>query len=109
MDDPIEEIVIRRVQLKEKHRPFEIHIGKPVQVDWLAVTHATSKRLESFNLVFFRADGSPIDWAQFDTLEIALDQAHAIAGVELSEWEPGNVRSGNEDGSINWEDVSRAP
>ena len=109
MDDPIEEVVIRRVWLKEMPRPFEIHVGKLVQVDWLAVTHETSKRLESFNLVFFSADGSPIDWAQFDTLEIALDQAHAIVGVQSSEWEPCNVRIANEDGSISWEEVSRVP
>ncbi|MEI7729064.1 MAG: hypothetical protein WCO56_05815 [Verrucomicrobiota bacterium] len=105
MDDPIKEIVIRRVRLKDEHRPFEIHIGQLVEVDWLAVTHATSNQRDSFNLVFFRFDGFVIDWVQYDTLAIALDQAHAIAGVEASEWEQCNAEITNEDGRVSWEEV----
>ncbi len=111
MTNTIREIVIRRVQLRQELKPVEIYAGDPptpIDPDWLAITHATgAKGLESYNLVFFRFDGTPITWEQFDTLRIALDQAHAIVGVDCSEWAACGVEITNEDGSISWDDVTR--
>ena len=109
MNDAIRETVVRRVRLTEKHRPFEIDVGRLVQPDWLAITHATGKNIDSFNLVFFGGDGNPIDWVQYDSVEIALDQAHAMIGVERSEWESCKAEIANNDGRIRWEEIQNGP
>ncbi len=112
MSDSIREIVVRRVQLRQDLKPVEIYVGdppRPIDPDWVAITHATGEKgLESYNLVFFRFDGTPITWEQFDTLRIALDQAHAIVGVDWSEWTPCRVEIMHKDGSISWDDVTRS-
>ena len=105
MTNGIREIMIRRVRVTENHKPFEIQIGRFVQPAWLAITHATGKNVESFNLVFFANDGSPIDWCQYDTLQIAMDQAHAMVGVERSAWERCNAEITNDNEKIRWEDT----
>lgn len=41
-------------------------------------------------------------------LEIALDQAHAIVGIEHSKWESCHVEITDQDGRISWEEVTNA-
>ena len=106
MADQIRELLIRRVWLQEKYRPFEIHDGKPIEVDWMAITHAATRRLESFNLTFLRSDGHVIDWTQFDALDIALDRARAIVGVEWSEWQRCSIPIMSMYDRVSWEDAS---
>lgn len=111
MSDPLREIVLRRVRLRDNLKPVEIYIGEPplpIEPDWVAITHGFSRRLDGYNLVFFRLDGTMITWEQFETLEIALDQAHAIVGIEHSEWEACHVEITDEDGSISWEEVTNS-
>ena len=103
------ERVLRRVRLREDLKPVQIYMGDPlapINPDGVAVTHATDGNNESFNLVFFHFNGTPITWEQFETLEIAVDQAHSIVGIDHSEWESCNVEILNEDGTIAWADIS---
>src|SRR5688572_18601552 len=66
------ERVLRRVRLRDDLKPVQIYTADacPINPDWAAVTHSTDGNNESFNLVFFRFDGTPITWEQFETLEI---------------------------------------
>ena len=103
------ERVLRRVRLRDDLKPVQIYTRDPplpINPDWAAVTHAIDGNNESFNLVFFRFDGTPITWEQFETLEIAVDQAHAIVGIEHSEWENCDAEILSEDGTIAWTDTS---
>jgi hypothetical protein len=109
MSDTLREIVLRRVRLRDDLKPVQIYTGdppRPIEPDWVAITHGFSRRLDGYNLVFFRFDGTVITWEQFDTLQIALDQAHAIVGIQYSEWKSCHVEITDEDGRISWEEVT---
>lgn len=60
-----------------------------------------SDELESYIVNFYSDDGELLEALQFDTLEIALDQAKAIAGIESSEWRKCNVVV-PDDGRVSW-------
>lgn len=110
MSDPLREFVVQRVRLRDELKPVQIYMGdppEPIRPDWVAITHGFSKQLDGFNLTFFRFDGTFITSEPFDTLEIALDQAHAIVGIKHSEWEPCRVEITNDEGKITWEEVQR--
>jgi hypothetical protein len=111
MNDTLREFVVRRVRLRDDLKPVEIYMGdppEPIQPDWVAITHGFSRRLDGYNLTFFRFDGTCITSEPFDTLEIALDEAHAIVGLEHSEWDSCHVEITDEDGRISWEEVTNA-
>lgn len=109
MNDALREFVVRKVRLRDDLKPVEIYMGdppRPIEPDWVAITHGFSRDLDGFNLVFFRFDGTTITSEPFDTLETALDQARAIVGIEHSEWESCHVEITDEDGRISWDEVS---
>jgi hypothetical protein len=90
MDD--RDVLVRASRLRPELMPVDI-IGPagPLPVDWLAVTWSlftspgTFQR-EAYVLFALTDDGDELETLLYDTLDIALDQAHAIFGVELEEW-----------------------
>jgi hypothetical protein len=110
MSDTLREFVLRRVWLREDLKPVQICMGdppRPIEPDWLAISHWISGDGEGCNLVFFRFTGDPITSEQFDTLQIALDQAHAIVGVKHSEWQPCHVEIKDDQGRTSWQELTR--
>jgi len=98
----IREAVIRRVRMREdlKRRPN----SSTVPPDWLAITHVTGgTAADYFVLVFLRDDSSPISWKAFESLKSAMDEAHAVTGVNHLDWKPCYAEITNEDGTISWE------
>ena len=115
MDDDCHETVVRYVRLRDELKPVEIYMGNPpnpINPDWVAITHAILRSrqrpdgIESFNLTFFMDDGKCLTWEQFETLEIAIDQAKAIVGILSDEWNVCRVEITNDDGTIPWSDVA---
>ena len=111
-----DEFVVRYVRLRDDLKPVEIYMGdplEPINPDWVAITHGvirSSRRpdgIEGFNLTFFMDDGSCLTHEQFETLEIAIDQAHAIVGIRPDEWALCRVEITNDDGSIPWQAVAQ--
>ncbi len=107
MIDDLRETVIRQVILRDNLKPVQIYQADtylPIDPDWLAITHAQSEadNIDSYNLVFLTFAGVCITWFQFETLEIALDQADDIVGVHASEWTTCHREITNEDGTIPW-------
>ncbi len=109
MDDEIQEIILRKVILRKELKPVEIYMGDPaklIEPDWVAISHAVAKDRDSYNLLFFKFEGECLTWEQFETLEIALDQAKAIVGLNHSEWDRCEIEITNDDGSISWNDTN---
>ncbi len=113
-DERIVENVIRYVRLREELKPLPIFAGhppEPINVDWVGISHSISKTSqwtdarESYLVNFYAGDGELLECLQFDTLDIALDQSHAIAGIARNEWRNCNVDV-SDDGSVPWSRVS---
>jgi hypothetical protein len=109
------EFVIRYTRLRDELKPVEIYMGdppEPINPDWVAITHGqiwSARRpdgIEGFNLTFFMDDGRRITSEQFDTLNIAMDQAKSIVGILHDEWQSCHVEITNENGSISWSIVA---
>ncbi len=61
----------------------------PIACDWLGVAHVPDGPIadpETFILYFLDENGEPQEALQFKTLDIALDQAHAICGYPQNGW-----------------------
>jgi hypothetical protein len=106
--DRFSERLLRFVRLRPELLPLEVWVdGAPLEPDWLGITHSLTPHehravpLESFNLCYFRDDGELLYWQQFETLEIALDQAHAVVGVEREEWRACDIEI-PEDERVPW-------
>ena len=115
MESSGEEFIVRYTRLRDELKPVEISMGDPpapIRPDWVAITHAHiwSRRrpngIEGFNLTFFMDEGLRVTSEQFETLEIALDQAKAIVGIRHDEWRTCHVEITTEDGSIPWSGVA---
>jgi hypothetical protein len=108
-----EEHLIRYARLRDELKPIPIYLDEAMRPDWVAISHVriwSARRpagIESFELYFLMDDGSQLDWYGFDTLQIAVDQAKAIAGVQEHEWKACHLKSPRKDGSFAWEDVMR--
>jgi hypothetical protein len=96
--DELEEVVAQVVRLREELKPPEVYDahGEHMPGDWLAVTHSVTPYhgrvpLERWILYLVDDRGNVGHVEQFDTLEIALDQAHSIFGVERDEWRETHV------------------
>jgi hypothetical protein len=101
------EIIIRRTILRKELKPVQIYMGnppRPIDPDWVAITHAKNKYGESFIIVFYKFDGTLITFEQFDTLEIAMDQANAIAGIKSNEWLTCDNEITDPKGRFSWKD-----
>ena len=113
-DEQIVENVIRHARLREELKPVPIFAGdppEPINVHWIGISHSISKTpqwsdaRESYLVNFYGGDGQPLECLQFDTLDIALDQSHAIAGIERNEWGHCNVLV-PDDGIVPWSMVA---
>ena len=102
--------------LRDELKPVEIYMDDPPQrinPDWVAITHGvirSSRRpdgIEGYNLSFLMDDGHCLTHVQFETLEIAIDQAHAIVGIRTDEWMPCRVEITDDAGSIPWHVVAQ--
>ncbi|MFT5094953.1 MAG: hypothetical protein ACI8P0_000090 [Planctomycetaceae bacterium] len=89
MPDQTAQILVRFLKLPDSLKPVPIYLPEPIRPEWLAVTFvpSTPKSVaETYVLSFLDTDGDELEFLQFETLEIALDQARAIAGVEHFDW-----------------------
>ena len=96
--DELDDVVVRFARLREELKPPEVYDarGEHAPGDWLAVTHSVRPYpgrvpLERWILYLLDDRGKVGLVAQFDTLEIVLDQAHSIFGVERDEWRETHV------------------
>lgn len=104
--------VIRRVRLREELRPIRVLVeSEAAEMEWLLIMHVTdpSRAMESFDLVFLRAVGTAFPWMGYETLRIAMGQAHALVRVEYVEWDPCKIELANADRSISWERALPSP
>ena len=88
--EPIQEILIARVNLRDHPREVPIYSGdppEPIDPDWAGITRSGRTGRESFHLVFYISAGILLDWLSFDCIEIAFDVAYAMADIPRSEWE----------------------
>lgn len=104
------ESLIRCVWLREELKPVPILTGNPpeyIKADWVGISHSVLKlpqrfeEVESYIVNFYRGNGELLEALQFDTLDIAVNQAKAIAGIESSEWRECNI-SVPDDGRVTW-------
>jgi hypothetical protein len=77
-----DERIVRLARLPLALTPVPIYAGEPptpMDCDWLAISCVTDEDGdESFILYFLDGGGRIREVLQFETLDIALDQAHAI-------------------------------
>jgi hypothetical protein len=78
-------------RLRHELKPVPIYDGRdlaPIHVDWLAISHIPedANSRETFILYWLNGRGRPQEILEYDTLEIALDQAQTIAGINQDEW-----------------------
>jgi hypothetical protein len=90
--DHHEERMIRVARLPTALRPVPIYSGDPpapIPCEWLGVSHVNDgppASPETFILYFLDEGGVAREVLQYETLEIAVDQAHAICGYPQHEW-----------------------
>ena len=111
------ETIVRYTRLPPELRPVDIFSAdtlEPIDPDWVAITHAIVARegridfLDGYCMYFLADDGRMLAYEQFDTLEIAIDQANAIAGIPRSAWKECRVALPEDDDSerIPWSYVA---
>lgn len=117
MNDSYTIVVKRRLRVRDELNPLATWVG-PVHADWLAIAHVVGPRADdSFQLALLRAEEASVNgeqccgraksalltWMDFETLKIAIDQAHAMFGVEGVEWEACRIEITNLDGTVSWD------
>ena len=111
------ETIVRYTRLPPELRPVAIFSAdtlEPIDPDWVAITHAIAARegrtdfLDGFCIYFLADDGRMLAYEQFETLEIAIDQANAIARIPLSAWTECHIVLPEDDGGerIPWSYVA---
>ncbi len=89
--DP-EEVIVRVARFPSTLRPLDILAGnppKPIPCDWLAIARVTSSGPDSqpsLLLYFIDEHGMSRECLQYETLRIAVDQAHAICAFPKTAW-----------------------
>jgi hypothetical protein len=77
-------------------KPLEISSGDALKrrpVDWLGISHAVfppspqGRSRECYLLGFYSESGELLDVIACDSLDLAIDQGHAIAEVRPDEWQ----------------------
>lgn len=90
--DDLDERMIRLARLPSALRPVPIYTvdpPAPIPCEWLGIAHVNDgppADPETFLLYFLSEVGVVLEVLQYETLEIALDQAHAICGYPQNEW-----------------------
>ena len=85
------ERIIKVARLPQSCKPVPIWDGKtlePIEVQWLAVSHVpeSDEGPETYVVYFLDSSAKITECLQFDTLEIALDQACDIMGMKMDSW-----------------------
>jgi hypothetical protein len=110
-----QEWVVRYARLPEELKPLPIYPADtldPIAPDWLAITRAISRServpsgIEGYVLYFLLDDGTCLASEQYETLQVAIDQAKATVGIGKDEWCECRVKVTAEDGTIRWSDVA---
>jgi hypothetical protein len=88
---PLSETFIRAARLPPELRPVPIYAGdppKPINASWLALSRVPERAEgpERYLLYFLSESGELLECLPFETLEIAVDQACAIAGLPKATW-----------------------
>jgi hypothetical protein len=84
--------VLLRVHLKPELRPSRaIYSGtgdppEPLDIHTAAIVHINRDGRECFVLALHDEHGRLVEFLQFETLQIAVDQAAEILGVEPTDW-----------------------
>jgi hypothetical protein len=85
-----DEHLIRVARLPDSLRPLGIFAGDPptpIPCEWLAIARVTFSAADSsYILYFLDAQGAPCECLQYESLRIAMDQAHAICAFPRSGW-----------------------
>ena len=90
----MEEVVITIARCPGDSWPQPIFSGnppEPIECSWLAISRVDdgpSADPETFALYFLTAKGVLQEVLRYGTLEIAMDQAHAITGIPRDHWRP---------------------
>ena len=102
MEEQVSEVVVRCVRLRENLKPMSDYMmgdpPEPLNPTWVGISCFVrrSARIpngrESYKLCFYDEQGKEITHNDFDTLEIALDQATAIVGIGRHEWRECSVQ-----------------
>jgi len=82
----------------------------PIPCEWLGIAHVGDgppASPETFLLYFLDEVGVVQEMLQYETLEIAADQAHAICGLPQQEWASCDIPV-VEDGAYDVEALARA-
>lgn len=86
--------LVQRVRLRPELLPVPIYTADreddevlPIPATWLGVIESQEDGRQSWELGFYTDDGRWLEGLQFDSLDIALDQATGIVGVRKDEWE----------------------
>jgi hypothetical protein len=91
-----EEAVVAWLRLSEPGRPIDIWTRdslEPIRPHSAVITRNTLHLMDrlgpitSFNLSLRSSDGEELAYFQFETMDIALDQASEILGVARDQWE----------------------
>ena len=90
----VDGVLLRRVRLRPELLPVPIYTVTrqgdevlPIQPTWLGVVRWWDGNKEAFELAFFTDDGTWLEGLEYDTMQIALDQAAWTVGVHEDEWE----------------------
>jgi hypothetical protein len=96
--------VIRAVRIREDLKPLIIHDedDEPIEAEWAAIVEGGKAPKEWFRVSFMSDEGEEVESLSFETLEIALDQAKEIAGIDHDEWTECDV---TERDGLKWDDV----
>lgn len=83
--------LVHRVRLRPDLKPVSVYgsDAEPLPMDWLSIVrYSDGKDLkDTYMLVMSDDTGAVFDWYQYETLQIAFDQAHSIFGVAEDGWE----------------------
>jgi len=105
------EIIVRYTRLRDELKPvaiYRVDPPEPINPDWAAITQAIvpdEGRInprEGFCIYYLSDDGEILGYGQYDSLEIAVDQANAIAGIRSDEWRVSHVELRGEYDTIPW-------
>ena len=90
--DDVDERMIRVARVPPTLQPLPIYRGdppEPIRCEWLGISHVNDGSpadAETFLLYFLDKVGVVQEALQYETLGIAVDQAHAICGYPQHEW-----------------------
>jgi hypothetical protein len=88
---PRDPTIVRVLTSARWNQPLPIFSGdppEPITPDWAAIAYfpGTKPNDDRFVLRFLTADGVPLEHLQFLTLDVALAEAEAIAGISPNKW-----------------------